>query len=112
MSNSVDDGEFLYSIYGTDKDLQDVVAVFVEEMADRIECLQTQARNRDWDQLGRTAHAIKGAAGTYGFDQFTPVAQRLESHVREGRPEDEILQSVDDLIALCRHARPGRAGEA
>ena len=111
MSNTVGENASLYSIYGADQDLQDVVALFVEEMPDRIESLLTQSQNRDWNQLGRTAHIIKGAAGTYGFDQFTPVAQRLESQVREGRPEAEILQCVEALIDLCRRARPGKAGD-
>lgn len=111
MSKTVDESGFLYSIYGADQDLYDVVALFVEEMNDRIECLRTLSQNHDWNQLGRTAHAIKGAAGTYGFDQFTPVAHRLELQVREGRPEAEILQSVEALIDLCRRARPGKAGD-
>jgi len=112
MSSTVGEGGFLYSIYGADQDLQDVVALFVEEMSDRIECLVAQSQSRDWVQLGRTAHAIKGAAGTYGFDQFTPVAHRLELLAREGRPEAEILQSVEALIDLCRRVRPGKAGDS
>jgi len=98
----------LYSIYGTDEDLQDVVALFVEEMPERIESLLAKCKNRDWSQLGQVAHKIKGAAGTYGFDQFTPVAQRLETQVRQGLSETDILQSVEDLIDLCRRARPGK----
>ncbi len=111
MSTSATENTFLYSIYGSDHDLQEIVALFVEEMPDRIEALLSHLNNRDWNQLGRTAHVIKGAAGTYGFDQFTPVAQRVESQVREGRPEAEILQSVEALVDLCRRARPGTADE-
>ena len=111
MSDTVRVNAPLYSTYGADQDLRDIVALFVEEMPDRIQCLLTQSQNCDWDQLGRTAHIMKGAAGTYGFDQFTPVAERLESQVREGRPEKEILQSVEDLIDLCRRARAGKVGD-
>ena len=110
MSDSFGENGSLYSIYGADPDLRDLVELFVEEMPDRIECLLAQSRNRDWAQLRRTAHAIKGAAGTYGFEQFTPVAHRLESQAQEGRPETEILQGVEALIDLCRRARPGKAG--
>jgi len=110
MSGTVDEDGLFYSIYGADPDLHDVVALFITEMPDRIECLLAQSRNRDWSQLARTAHAIKGAAGTYGFDQFTPAAHCLELQVNDGRPETEILQSVAALINLCRRARAGRAG--
>jgi histidine phosphotransfer protein HptB len=76
-------------------------------LPDRINALDTQAKSRDWNQLAQTAHQIKGAAGSYGFDEITPYAARLEAFALEARQEDQILSSLDDLRCLCLRVRSG-----
>jgi HPt (histidine-containing phosphotransfer) domain-containing protein len=72
-------------------------------MPDRINALDAQAKRRDWNQLAQTAHQLKGAAGSYGFDGITPYAARLEAALRESRQEDQILSALDELVmvGLC-----------
>jgi len=98
---------YVYSTLASEPDLDDLVELFVQEMPDRITALETQARNRDWRQITRTAHQLKGAAGSYGFGAITPYAARLENAARNGGPEDEILSALNELLNLCRHVRPG-----
>ncbi len=98
---------FVYSSLAADPDLGELVDLFVQEMPGRISALETQARSGDWQQLGRTAHQIKGAAGSYGFHVITPYAVRLESAARNGSPEEKILSSLDELLYLCRRMRSG-----
>jgi len=98
---------FAYSSLAADPDLGELVEMFVQEMPDRINALETQAQSRNWEQLTRTAHQLKGAAGSYGFHEITPFAARLESAAREGRQEEEILSSLDELLDLCRRVRSG-----
>jgi histidine phosphotransfer protein HptB len=97
----------VYSRLGGDPDLGELVALFVQEMPDRIGALESQARSRDWAQLTRTAHQLKGAAGSYGFHDITPFAARLEHAARDGGQEDQILASLDELLDLCRRMRAG-----
>ena len=97
---------FIYSSLA-DTDLGELIEMFVEEMPDRINALETQARDHDWQQLTKTAHQLKGAAGSYGFNVITPSAARLESATKEGRPEEEILAALDELLDLCRRMRSG-----
>ena len=73
---------FLYSNLATDPDVGELVDVYVQEMPDRINALDTHAKSRDWNQLARTAHQIKGSAGSYGFGEITPYAARLETAAR------------------------------
>jgi CBS domain-containing protein/HPt (histidine-containing phosphotransfer) domain-containing protein len=96
----------LYSSLGADPELAELVELFVQEMAARIGDIQGQAADRQWAQLARTVHQIKGAGGSYGFPEISVVAARLEAAVREGQ-EDRILREVDDLTSLCRRARSG-----
>ncbi len=98
---------FLYSNLATDPDVRDLVDVYVREIPERIKALDTQAKNRDWEQLARTAHQIKGSAGSYGFGEITPCAARLETAAREARQTEEILSALDDLLSLCRRIRNG-----
>ena len=76
-------------------------------MPDRISALETQARSGDRQELSRSAHQIKGAAGSYGFHAITPYAARLESAAKNGCREEELLSSLDELLDLCRRMRAG-----
>jgi signal transduction histidine kinase/CheY-like chemotaxis protein/HPt (histidine-containing phosphotransfer) domain-containing protein len=98
---------FLYSNLATDPDVGELVDVYVQEMPERIKALDTQAKSRDWHQLARTAHQIKGSAGSYGFGELTPYAARLETAAREARQTEEILSALDDLLNLCGRIRGG-----
>ena len=100
--------DFVDSRLAADPDLRDLVEQFVQEMPDQINALDTQAKGRAWSQLAQTAHQMKGAAGSYGFDEITPCAARLEAAAREPRSEEEILSALDELLNLCRRIRPGR----
>lgn len=100
----------LHSSLAGDPDLQDLVEMFVEEMPERAAALET-GFGQGAEALGRVAHQIKGAAGSYGFDQLTEPARHLESCCREGAAEEAIRTSLDELLALCRRvtARPAEA---
>jgi histidine phosphotransfer protein HptB len=91
----------IYSALATDPDLADLVEMFVGEMPKRIATLSEQLGGEDWDGLRRTAHQLKGAAGSYGFAPMTPVAGKVESAIRDGEPESNIRQSVAELVDLC-----------
>jgi histidine phosphotransfer protein HptB len=97
----------IYSPLAADPDLSELVEMFVEEMPDRINSLETQARNGDWQQLTRTAHQLKGAAGSYGFNAITPLAFRLEAAAKNGCQEEAILSALNELLDLCRRVRCG-----
>src|SRR5688572_27342403 len=97
----------LYSTLGADPELAELVELFVAEMPQRIAQLLAEYQAGHWDKLGRTAHQLKGAAGSYGFHQLTPYAARLEAAARGGAAPEQILHSLEDLTALCRSLRTG-----
>ena len=107
-ANTTIPAAFVYSHLAADLDLDELVDLFVQNMPDRINVLDTQAKSRDWNQLAETAHQIKGAAGCYGFDEITPCAARLEAAAREAQQEEQILSALDELITLCRRVRSGK----
>lgn len=98
----------LYSTLAADPDLADLVTMFIEEMPDRIAGLRWHEEQGDWDGLRRLAHQLKGAAGSYGFEPISPAAGRVEEVIRAGETEEQIRQTVGELIQLCRLARAGQ----
>jgi HPt (histidine-containing phosphotransfer) domain-containing protein len=98
---------FLYSPLAADPDLSDLVENFVGEIAKRLAALEECAARRDWGNVGRLAHQIKGAAGSYGFHDLTPFALQLEQAAKGGEPEEEILDAFSGLREICSRLRPG-----
>jgi HPt (histidine-containing phosphotransfer) domain-containing protein len=99
--------EFLYSSLASDPDLGEIVAMFVDEMPGRVESLMSVVSTGDWNRLGRLAHQMKGACGSYGFHQLTPLAARLEHACRELQEEGQIQEAVQELATPCQRVRAG-----
>lgn len=100
----------LYSSLSNDPDLSGLVAVFADEIPDRVATLAGCLAAGDWETLGRLAHQFKSAVGSYGFDELVPSAGRLENAVREGFAEDLIEEALMALAEMCRHVRAGSPG--
>ncbi len=97
----------IYSTLGADPDLGELVEMFVEEMPERVAQLSDAFQAGHLDELARCAHQLKGASGSYGFDQMTSVAGQLESAVKEGDSSEEIQSALQQLANLCQRARAG-----
>ena len=95
----------LYSTLAEDPDLGAIVALFVEEMPERVDNLIRSLNGGDREQLRRAAHQLKGAAGSYGFLPITSGAARLEDAIRQSRPGEDVRRACDELVELCRQAR-------
>ncbi len=109
-SHSSDVAEPIFSSFGTDPDLGEIVELFVEEMPGRVQTLVDEYNSGDWDGLRRTAHQLKGAAGSYGFSAISPAAARLEQALATEEPEDRIRNALEELIDMCGRARAGSPG--
>ncbi|MEX2187936.1 MAG: Hpt domain-containing protein [Pirellulales bacterium] len=97
----------IFSTLGGDSDLGDLVETFVAEMPDRVASLEACFAAQDLAELGRTAHQIKGAAGSYGFACITPVAAHVETAAKTQEPEDVVRAALDELVGMCRRLRAG-----
>ena len=95
----------IYSTIGSDPDLADIIAIFVDELPDRASKIEACFQRDDWDGLRQVAHQLKGAAGSYGFQPITELAARLESAVRNNESQANIRDRLKALGSLCRRAR-------
>jgi HPt (histidine-containing phosphotransfer) domain-containing protein len=97
----------LYSTLGTDPELAEIVAMFVEEMPGRIANFLSLFDHGPTEELRRAAHQLKGAAGSYGFETITVAAARLEDAIKTSKPQTEVRQTLDALVDLCQRAQVG-----
>jgi len=107
MTQTSIETEPLYSSLGGDPELGEIVQMFVEAIPGRVATLLEQLEAADWEGVRRTAHQIKGAAGSYGFDPISPCAAKVENGVRRNEPEEQIRDAVDALVDLCNRVRAG-----
>lgn len=107
MSLATATEQLLYSELASDPDLAEIVELFVDEMPRRIANLESRFAAHDWPELERAAHQIKGAAGSYGFNQLTGAAASLEAAVKQRRDETVIQRSLEALTAMCANVRSG-----
>ena len=107
MSELAVPSEYVYSTLGLDPDLGELVEMFVDEMPERVAKIQESWGNADMKGLGRAAHQLKGAAGSYGFDELTPALQRLDHRVRTSCGEAAILEAIEEVTELCSRVRAG-----
>lgn len=107
MSELTVRSEYVYSTLGLDPDLGDLVEMFVNELPKRVAKIQACWEQADFDGLGRAAHQLKGAAGSYGFEGLTPSLTHLDHCVRMSRPHAEILSAIEEVAELCQLARAG-----
>ena len=97
--------EPILSTLADDPDLGSIVELYVAEMPGRVATLLAQFDAGDRCGLSTTAHQIKGAAGSHGFHQVTPIAARLETALRDDRTDAEISEALEALVDACRRVR-------
>lgn len=103
-------------------ELEEIIGEFIteaEEALDRIDPLFVELESRGYDRdllndIFRSIHTLKGAAGFLGFQAIVDVAHRAESILKKLRDGeitikasyiDIILESIDMLRLLIGHIR-------
>jgi HPt (histidine-containing phosphotransfer) domain-containing protein len=103
----IDEKEPIYSTFGNDPELSELLALFVSDLQDRINMMRKHFESENWAGLQRVAHQLKGAGGSYGFNPITVGAVSLEHAIKAGEPKEFIRKLMEELIALCARARTG-----
>jgi signal transduction histidine kinase/CheY-like chemotaxis protein/HPt (histidine-containing phosphotransfer) domain-containing protein len=83
--------------------LPQLIAVFVEETEARLAELEAARAAGDVAAIGRLAHLLKSAAGTFGATALARAATLLEETCREGRAE-RADHLAAELLALGRRS--------
>lgn len=101
----------IVSEFAGDRDMAELVELFVGEMPGRVEAIRTAFGSDSLETLKRIAHQLKGSAAGYGFPTIGEAAGKLESSVLNLTQPAMAVQleslrvQVDQLTDLCSRAR-------
>ena len=107
MSQSRESVVPLKSTFESDPDMAELVELFRSELPKRMETLQTSWNEKNWMELRRAAHQLRGASAGYGFAPIGTAAGEVEDQIRGGAFEtqlQDVQQKLDELVLLCRRA--------
>ncbi len=99
----------LQSIYASDPDMAELVALFSSEMPSRVNAISEAWKTSDMTLLARLSHQLRGASAGYGFPTLGTAAGKLEDLIKASQPDaaarlGDIERQVRELIDLCRRA--------
>ncbi|MBX3357868.1 MAG: Hpt domain-containing protein [Phycisphaeraceae bacterium] len=100
----------LRSQFADDPDMSEIIALFVDEMPQRLADMRKRWESQQLDELKRLAHQLRGAGGGYGFPAIGAAAGRLEEILKAmvDRGADvsaaQVQAEFAALIDLCQTA--------
>lgn len=86
------------SQFADDPDFHELLHLFIESLNEQRADIRSVFENRQWDDLARIAHQLKGAGGGYGFPGLTEKAASLEVAACEEN-ETEVGSILEELFA-------------
>lgn len=81
-------------------EMDDIKAQYITRLVTRVKDIRDSQASSDWEDIGKHAHAIKGSAGMFGFDDLGQAGGKLELAVKNA-VEDDIRSELDQLLVLC-----------
>jgi signal transduction histidine kinase/HPt (histidine-containing phosphotransfer) domain-containing protein/FixJ family two-component response regulator len=79
-----------------------IVEKFVGRLKDQLEAVDTAWDEKDYTELDRLGHWLKGSAGSLGFGQFIEPARELERFAKD-RDDSNIPAAIQELHSI--HSR-------
>jgi PAS domain S-box-containing protein len=84
--------------------LKEITAEYLPHLEEQVGELRELWESRDYEEVAKTAHAIKGSAGTFGLDQFTEPAAKLQQLAQDRASDSEIDATIAVLLDLIETA--------
>jgi HPt (histidine-containing phosphotransfer) domain-containing protein len=97
--------EFVASELAESADLRELIELFVDDLPQRLAAMRAATRVGDLDSVGRLAHQLKGAGGSYGFPVVSGAALDVELAARRVGSASVVSASLDVLEAICNRVR-------
>jgi HPt (histidine-containing phosphotransfer) domain-containing protein len=89
-------------IVAVDQDLSDLIPGFLAHKRTDIDTIFDAVTRRDYAEIGRIAHRVKGEGGSYGFDAITEIGRSLE-HAAATRDGGGVTALARQLLSYLDH---------
>jgi CheY-like chemotaxis protein/HPt (histidine-containing phosphotransfer) domain-containing protein len=77
-----------------------IIEKFIRRLGEQLDAMTKAWNDRNFDEIARLAHWLKGAGGTVGFDAFTEPAAKLEQ-LAKSKSADQVEQAIVELRRLA-----------
>lgn len=100
----------IQSEFAGDPEMKELIALFLTELPQRINAIDTAYRAADSTSLTRLSHQLRGASAGYGFPTIGTAAGKVEDALRSLASTDpsqalaRVSSEVRTLVDLCRRA--------
>lgn len=84
-----------------DPDYAELVSEFVTHIPARVHSIRQSMDGNDSKQLCNLVHQLKGACGSYGFHEITPLARAIEDQIALGTEVSSWIPAIELLLATC-----------
>jgi len=84
-----------------DKDLEDIVPVFLNNRRKDLQTLRTALAQQDFETIRTLGHRMRGDGGGYGFDAISRIGTAMESAAarRDSPVIQEQTQQLEEFLA-------------
>ncbi len=95
-----------------DDALAPLIDEFVKTLRDRVSEMAVAFQDRDADALEQIVYALRGVAGSYGFDDITTASALVQALLAAGDSWSIVRPPLLRLMHLCLKARPATSPPA
>lgn len=81
-------------------EMDEIKQQYVTRLVNRVADIKQAKAAEDWQDIGKHAHAIKGSAGMFGFDDLGALGAQLELDVKQG-DLSVCEQTLEQLLDCC-----------
>jgi len=99
---SVIDLEPLKQLSGNDDTtLKTYISLLLKNTPSELEKLEKDTENKDWEELSKIAHKLKGTVGYMGITKIQETIRTVENNSARKLQLEEIPQQVEQVIKYC-----------
>ncbi len=99
---SVIDLESLRQLSGNDDStLKTYISLLLKNTPDELKKLEEDTQNKDWEELSKIAHKLKGTVGYMGIKQIEETIRTVENNSARKLQLEEIPLQVEEVVKYC-----------
>ncbi len=84
-----------------DPDFVELLEEFVSNIPERIRTIRERLEDQDRPSLCTLVHQLRGACGSYGYHDMTPLASELEFALRSDKQLSDLVAQVEEFLDAC-----------
>ena len=97
------------SLLAEEPDMIDLVERFVARLPVFIEKINLNYEKKDWDELRRNIHELKGTSGNFGFDELYKLVQNIEFELIKENYQS-VGYFIKNMMNMNQRIKDGLAG--